>query len=359
MRYEDAHAGHGGGGAHGDEAHGDEAHGDERGEIEVREGEVHESVVEGDGERGSVDRNEARESVDGHDAREDERLRALLTEAPPEFAVTSALGDRALAGAARRRTRTRIFGGTGAVAVLAVGVLAVAPLAGWGGHGSHGAVAGDAPKVSVTSTSPTPTPTPTPTPSPSSSSPTHLTPPPRTGPTTKVTIPAWVNGPKMKAVERVTTALQSGHDNSFMGVGLSGQNYINDTQDSMAASATDWSPIVVYRKPVSDPTLEQTAIHAAAPYTVVFRDTVLNASEQWFLGHRLYQDQAYWKGRGVRFLTSLQENGTITIATPDPGTTLPLLEQYYGYDGRVFVGQKWPFPSAGSVTPPAPSSTGN
>lgn len=336
-------------------AGGGDGRGDERGEIEVHESEVHVNAVE---------ENAVRESGGREDGnREDERLRLLLAEAPPDFAVTGALGDRALAGAARRRARARIFGGTGAVAVLAVGVLAVAPLAGWGGggHGSHGVVAGDVPKVSGTSTSPAPTPTPTPTPSPSqsSSSPTHLAPPPMTRPTTKVTIPAWVNGPKMKAVDRVMNALQSGHDNSFMGVGLSGQNYIDETQDSMAASATDWSPIVVYRKPVSDPTLEHDAIHAAAPYTVVFRDTVLDASEQWFLGHRLYQDQAYWKSRGVQFLTSLQENGTITISTPDPGTTLPLLEQYYGYDGRVFVAQKWPFPPAGSGTPPVPNPTGN
>lgn len=300
------------------------------------------------GEAREVDAGEydVRES----DVREDERLRSLLVDAAPEFDVTSALGDRALAGAARRRTRVRVFGGTGAVAVLAVGVLAIAPLAGWGGHGSHATVvAGGGPRAEAPTTSPTPSPGPLP----SSSGPAHIA-PPQSGPTSKVVIPAWVNGPKMKALDRVMNALQSGHDNSFMGAGLTGQNYIDDTQDAMAKSATDWSPIVVYRKPVSDPTLEHDATHAAAPYTVVFRDTVLNASEQWFLGHRLYQDENYWKGRGVQFLTSLQENGTITISTPDPDTTLPLLEQHYGYDGRVFVGKKWSFPLPGTTITETP-----
>lgn len=278
----------------------------ERGEVEVREVEVREiDVREGD-------------------VPEDEQLRALLEEAAPEFAVTPALGDRALAGAARRRVRTRVIGGAGAVAVLAVGALAIVPLAGWGGHESRAAATAGEPRTAG--------------------------------------VPAWATSPKMKALDRVVKTLQDGHDFSFMGAGLSGQNYFSDTNDTMMASATDASPIVVYRKPAADPTLERDAIRAAAPYSVVFRDTVLNASEQWELGHRIEQDQNYWKSHGVRFLTSLQENGTITIFSPDPGTTLPLLEQHYGYDGRVFVGKQMNFnasPLPGSKgAPPVTSPTG-
>ena len=82
---------------------------------------------------------------------------------------------------------------------------------------------------------------------------------------------------------------------------------------------------------------------------MVFQDTVLDASEQWFLGHRMQQDRAYWKGQGVLFGTALQMNGTITISTPDPAKVVPLLEQHYGYDGRVFV--------AGTAVPRRADST--
>lgn len=282
------------------------------------------------------------------DEPEDELLRILLTEAAPEFPVTTALGDRVLAGATRRRARTRTFGGIGAFAALAVGALAVAPLAGWGGHGSGTARATPAAGALAASSSGAPKPALSSSPSPSSSVPS--TPPGSTsrptGPpsaaftiTAPANLPDW-NSPKMKAMDRVMNALESGHDNSYMGVGLTGQDFA--TGDYKAGADTDASPIIVFRKPVSDPTLVHTAVKAAAPYRVVFQDTVLNASEQWFLGHRLEQDKDYWKAQGVTFLTGLQLNGTITISTSDPAKVVPLLEQHYGYDGRVFVGQVWP-----------------
>ncbi|ACU70656.1 hypothetical protein Caci_1735 [Catenulispora acidiphila DSM 44928] len=321
--------------------------------------EEHEEDLRRDSLRGGAPRaGEPREGATD-EPEEDELLRVLLTEAAPEFDVTTALGDRVLAGATRRRARTRTFGGVGAFAALAVGVLAVAPLAGWGGHGSGTARATPAPGALAASSSAAPTSAPSASPSPSSSVPatpsgsaTPTTPP---GSTSRLTalpsasftvtftppayLPDW-NSPKMKAVDRVAAALGSGHDNSYMGVGLTGQDFA--TGDYKPGAGTDASPIVVFRKPVSDPTLVHAAVKAAAPYSVVFQDTVLNASEQWFLGHRLEQDKDYWKAQGVTFLTGLQLNGTITISTADPAKVVPLLEQHYGYDGRVFVGQVWP-----------------
>ena len=301
--------------------------------------EEHEEELRQDSLSGGVPRESA--------AHDDEFLRVLLTEAAPEFPVTTALGDRALAGAVRRRARTRTFGGAGALVALAVGALAVAPLAGWGGHGSGTAGAAPALGALVASSSATVPPPPPSTPSPSSSAPSGSASGPVSPPSATVTltipppsnVPAW-NSPKMKAMDRVMTALQSGHDNSFMGVGLTGQSFT--TGSYTAGAGTDASPIIVFRKPVPDPTLEHAAIEAAAPFSVVFQDTVLNSSEQWYLGHRLDQDSAYWKAQGVAFGTSLQMNGTITIFTSDPAKVVPLLEQHYGYDGRVFVGQQWP-----------------
>lgn len=277
-------------------------------------------------------------------AHDGELLRVLLAEAAPEFPVTTSLGDRALAGAIRRRTRTRTFGGAAALAALTVGALAVEPLAGWGGHGSGAAGVMPAPGALVASSSAA---APPPPPSPSSSAPPGSASGPASPPSATLTVtipppsnvPAW-NSPKMKALDRVATVLQSGHENSYMGVGLTGQSFT--TGSYTAGAGTDASPIIVFRKPASDPTLEHAAIKAAAPFGVVFQDTVLNASEQWFLGHRLNQDTAYWKAQGVAFGTSLQMNGTITIFASDPARVVPLLEQHYGYDGRVFVGQQWP-----------------
>jgi hypothetical protein len=262
---------------------------------------------------------------------EGEQLRALLAEAAPEFPVTVALGDRALAGAARRRVRVRGLGGIGVVALVAVGVVAVAPLAGWGGRGSGAApdrfFAG---AVATTTGAPTLAP-----PAPSRSAP--LAPSPDS---THSTNPVSVTEAKVEAETRVMNALKSGHENSYMGVGV-------------PMGQPDASPIIVYRKPYPDPTLEGVAKTAALPYTVVFHDTVLNASEQWFLGHQMQQDMSYWKGQSVVFGTALQEDGTITVYTPDPAKVVPLLEQHYGYDGRVFVGQEWGF------APPGVNSTGS
>ena len=317
--------------------------------------EEHEEELRRDPLRGGAPRaGEPREGAT-EEADEDELLRILLTEAAPEFPVTTALGDRVLAGATRRRARTRTFGGVGAFAALAVGALAVAPLAGWGGHGSGTARATPAPGAPASSSSGAPASSPSPSssmPTTPSVPPTPTTPPGSTSRPTAlpsasftVTIPPaanlpdW-NSPKMKALDRVAAALESGHDNSYTGVGLTGQSFI--TGDYKAGAGTDASPIIVFRKPVWDPTLVHAAVKAAAPYSVVFQDTVLNASEQWFLGHRLEQDKDYWKAQGVTFLTALQMNGTITISTSDPAKVVPLLEEHYGYDGRVFVGQVWP-----------------
>lgn len=306
--------------------------------------EEHEEGLRRDSPGGDAPRaGEPREGA----AHDDEFLRVILTEAVPEFPVTTSLGDRALAGAVRRRNRTRTFGGAGAFAALAVGALAIAPLAGWGGHGSGTSATTAAPgalDASSSATAPPPLPS---TPAPSSSAPTRSASGPASPPSATLTVtipppsnvPAW-DSPKMKALDRVAAALQSGHAYSYMGVGLTGQNF---TTGSYAPGAgTDGSPIIVFRKPVSDPTLEHAAIKAAAPYSVVFQDTVLNASEQWYLGHRLDQDTAYWKAQGIEFGTALQLNGTITIFTSDPAKAVPLLEQHYGYDGRVFVGRQWP-----------------
>jgi len=304
--------------------------------FEEREEELRRDSLSGDAPRASEPHEDT--------AHDEELLRVLLTEAAPEFPVTTSLGDRALAGAVRRRARTRTFGGAGVLAALAVGSLAVAPLAGWGGHGSGTAGTRPVPGVLVASSSASAPPT---TPSPSSPAPSGSASGPVSPPSAAFTVtipppsnvPSW-NSPKMKALDRVAAALQSGHDNSYMGVGLTGQNF---TTGSYAAGAgTDDSPLIVFRKPVSDPTLEHAAIKAAAPYSVVFQDTVLNASEQWYLGHRLQQDTAYWKAQGVEFGTALQLNGTITVFTSDPARVVPLLEQHYGYDGRVFVGRQWP-----------------
>ena len=259
----------------------------------------------------------------------DEQMRDLLAAGLPDFPTTVALGDRALAGAARRRARARTFGGVGAIAVVAGCVLAVAPLAGWGGHKPVTADVGNAVAAAGTSsTSPPPLP----------SSPTSRpVPPPPSQPSTTLVVPPWTNSPKQQAADRVANVLQDGHDNSYMGVLLISDN----------------NPILVYRKPGIDPTLEHDAIQAAYPFTVVFRDSVLDASEQWFLGHRMDQDTAYWKSRGVTFGTALENDGTITIYTSDPGTVVPLLEARYGYDGKVFVGREWnptpaSVPSSGS-----------
>ncbi|MEY9858307.1 hypothetical protein ABH935_003922 [Catenulispora sp. GAS73] len=265
---------------------------------------------------------------------EDELVRALLVTALPDFPTTVALGDRALAGAARRRARARTFGGVGAIAVVAGCVLAVAPLAGWGGHRPGTADVGNAVAAAGTpSTPPAPLPS-----SPSRSSPTSrpVLPPP-SQPSTTLVVQPWTNSPKQQAAERVANALQDGHDNAYMGVLLISDN----------------NPILVYRKPGIDSTLEHDATQAAYPFSVVFRDSVLDASEQWFLGHRMDQDTAYWKSRGVTFGTALENDGTIAIYTSDPGTVVPLLEAHYGYDGKVFVGREWnptpaSVPSSGS-----------
>jgi hypothetical protein len=285
---------------------------------------------------------------DEFDVPEDEQVRALLAAGLPDFPTTVALGDRALARAARRRARARTFGGVGAIAVVAGCALVVAPLAGWGGRGpgtadvGNAVVAAGASDTSSTASTPTP-PAPSPSVPPSSRTP-YLVLPPPSQPSTPYTYPSWVDAPKEKAVDRVANALQNGHDNAYMGVGLSGQNGTSGTFNP-AAAAYDNSPIVVYRKPANDPTLVHDAVNAAYPYTVVFHDSVLDASEQWFLGHRLNQDTAYWKGQGVEFLTALQNDGTITIFAPDLGTVLPLLEAHYGYDGKVFVGRQMAFNS--------------
>ena len=306
---------------------------------------------------GHEDQALAREREDERredEALEDEQLRALIREAAPEFGTTSALGDRAVAGAARRRALTRGFGGVGAVAALEVGALAVAPLAGWGSHGSRTTDARIAPGAFASSSSPTtPSPSspttpspPAPSPSTSASHPIPPQPPLTDSQPSAPPVTDFENAPKEKAAERVTNALQSGHANSYMGVGLAGVDYTNGT--FKAACLYDASPILVYRKPGTDSTLERVAISAAAPFRVEFRDTVLDASEQWFLGHRLQQDLEYWKGRGVTFETALQTNGTITIFADSPATVVPLLEQYYGYDGRVFVGRGMPGSATGS-----------
>lgn len=296
---------------------------------------------------------------DEHAVPEDEQVRDLLASGLPDFPTTVALGDRALAGAARRRARARTFGGVGAIAVVAGCALAVAPLAGWGGHGSGTANVGNAVAAPGTSETSSPAATPTatkPTP-PAPSSPSAPPPsrtshpllPPPSQPSTPYAYPSWVDAPKEKALDRVANALQNGHDNSYMGVGLTGQDYTGGAFNT--AAVYDDSPIVVYRKPVSDPTLVHDAVNAAYPFSVVFRDTVLDSSEQWFLGHRLNQDTDYWRSQGVEFGTTLQNDGTITISAPDPGTVVPLLEAHYGYDGRVFVGHQMTF-----TTQPPPSS---
>ena len=256
-------------------------------------------------EVGGIDAHEVGGIGGFHEAGEDDRLRALLARESPEFPVTVALGDRVLAGAARRRARMRGFGGLGAVALVAGGALVVSPLAGWGG------------RVATSVGAPTPS---------------LSAPPPSESP--YASPPVSVTEAKVEAATRVMNALKPDHENSYMGVLIpNGQ--------------PDASPIVVYRKPVADPTLARDAAAAAAPYTVVFRDSVLDASEQWFLGQRMQQDMNYWKGRGVQFATALQEDGTITVYTPDPAEVVPLLEQHYGYDGRVFVGQVWRFAPSG------------
>jgi len=251
----------------------------------------------------------------------DEQMRDLLAAGLPDFPTTVALGDRALAGAARRRARARTFGGVGAIAVVAGCALAVAPLAGWGGHRSVTANVGNA--VAAPAAPSTPPLPPLSSPSPSSSA-SHPALPPQSQPSRPPTVPSWSYSPKAQAADRVANALQNGHDNSYTGVLL----------------PDDSSPIIVYRKPVGDPTLEHDAISAAYPFSVVFRDSVLDASEQWYLGHRLNQDRDYWKSQGVEFGTTLQNDGTITISTSDPGTVVPLLEAHYGYDGKVFVGRQ-------------------
>lgn len=331
---------------------------DEGWEDMVREKGGHEEQALARAREGEQREDEQRED----EALEDERLRALLLEVAPEFGTSSALGDRAVAGAARRRALTRGFGGVGAVAALAVGALAVAPLAGWGSHGSRssdarivaGAFVSSSSPTAPSSSSPT-TPSPSspttpsssaPSPSTSASHPTPPQPPLTDSQSSAPPVTDFENAPKEKAAERVANALQSGHANSYMGVGLSGVDYTNGT--FKAACLYDASPILVYRKPGTDSTLERAAINAAAPFRVEFRDTVLDASEQWFLGHRLQQDREYWQGRGVTFETALQTNGTITIFADSPTTVVPLLEQYYGYDGRVFVGKGMPGSATGS-----------
>ena len=167
-----------------------------------------------------------------------------------------------------------------------------------------------------------------------------------TSPTSAPSAPAltWVNSAKEQAAERVATKLQTGgHDYSYMSVGLSGQNSTTGTFNP--AAATDSSPIIVYRKPVTDPTLERDAINAAYPFSVVFRDSTLDASEQWFLGHRLNQDMPYWQSQGVEFATALENDGTITIFASDPAAVVSLLEAHYGYNGSVFVGRQTSPPS--------------
>jgi hypothetical protein len=275
-------------------------------------------------------------------ADDDEQLRTLLAEAAPEFPVTVALGDRALASAARRRARVRGFGGLGAVALVAAGVVAAVPLAGWGSGGrGSGASPGRFLAAAVNTTVGTPTPPPVLSPSPSvlsSSASLALSSASSSAPLVS-TNPVSVSEAKVQAATRLMNALKSSHENSYMGTVI-------------PMGQPDASPIVVYRKPVPDPTLEHDAEKAAAPYTVVFHDSVLNSSEQWFLGNRMQQDMSYWKGQGVLFATALQENGTITIFAPDPAKVIPLLEQHYGYDGRVFVGQEW------GLAPPGVNSTG-
>ncbi|WP_194919576.1 hypothetical protein [Catenulispora rubra] len=272
---------------------------------------------------------------DEHAVPQDDQVRDLLAAGLPDFPTTVALGDRALAGAARRRARARTFGGVGAIAVAAGCALAVAPLAGWGGHRPGTANVGSAVAAPGTSSTSSTAPPPS-SPSPSSrTSDAVLSPPSR--PSTTQSVQPWTNTPKQQAADRVGTALQNGHDNSYMGVLL-----VNDD-----------NPILVYRKPDTDPTLEHAAIQAAYPFSVVFRDSVLDASEQWYLGHRLNQDTAYWKSQGVTFGTGLQNDGTITIFASDPGTVVPLLEAHYGYDGKVFVGRQW------NLTPEPPPSSGS
>jgi hypothetical protein len=251
-----------------------------------------------------------------NDTEEIEEMRALFEAGTPEFLTTPALGDRALVGAARRRVRTRVFGGTGAVAVVAVGALAIGPLAGWGGHGSgaDGAASG--------------------------------------GPGANHT--QYVETPKEKAAYQVETALKSGHIDSFMGVSLSDV----DGKPSPAARY-DANPIIVYRKQTGDPTLETDALKAAAPFQVVFRNSVLDNSEQWVLGQRMESDLGgYWKQQGVLFLTSLETDGTITVWAADPAKILPQIEKRYGYDGRVFRGHAEPqMPAHPGDKPAAPPPT--
>lgn len=279
-----------------------------------------------------------------HEPGDDVQLRILLTEAAPEFPVTVALGDRALAGAARRRARVRGLGGLGAVALVAVGAVAVAPLAGWGSGGRGAGVAPGrflAGSVNTTASTSMPPPVrlPSSSPSPSASQPSQPSPvSTASSDAAGSSDPVSVSEAKVEAATRVTNALQSSHQNAFMGA-------------VVPMGQPDASPIVVYRKPVPDPTLEHDAQKAAAPYTVVFRDSVLNRSEQWFLGHRMQDDMGYWKAQNVQFATALQDNGTITIFAAAPAKVIPLLEEHYGYDGRVFVGQVWSFgPLGGNST---------
>lgn len=302
----------------------------------------------------------------------DARVRELFLAALPEFTVSPGLGDRAMAGAKRRRARARALGVAGAVAVVALGALAVVPLAGWGGGRGPGvadaridpgafaaspatATPSPSPSTSAVAT-PTPTSAPTSAPTPTQTLTLSQSADPVTDPLTDpLTDLEWIHAPKAQAVDRVQNALQSSHQNSFMGVGFSGEDYTSGAFDS--TSVYNSSPIVVYRKPNTDPSLEAAAISAASPFKVVFQDTVLDASEQWFLGHRLEQDAGYWKSQGVVFMTALQNNGTITISAPDPGMVVPLLEQHYGYTGQVFVGHAMVFQYA--ATPPVQSSPGN
>lgn len=282
---------------------------------------------------------------DEREESEAERVRGLLAEGTPDFQVSRALGDRALADAAKRRTRVRAALGGAGVVVIAAGVVAVVSSAGWGGHG-HGAASPAA--VADAGTSGVTSPTVAVSSSPTAST-AHSVPQVQSQSTITPSPPEFASMPKQKAVERVIAALQSGHANSYMGVGFSGVDYAKGT--FALASVYDNSPIVVYRKPAGDATFESVAIAAAAPYTVVFRDTVLDASEQWYLGNRIQQDLPYWKGQGVQFNTALQMDGTITISAADPAKVVPLLEQHYGYDGRVFVGRA---PASGAEAYSAP-----
>ncbi|WP_344666111.1 hypothetical protein [Catenulispora yoronensis] len=141
---------------------------------------------------------------------------------------------------------------------------------------------------------------------------------------------------RLQALARVEGELKAAHAGATTGVGVPGIDYATGVQSPV--SDADQLTVIVYRVPGRDSTLERDAEAAARPFYVVFRDSVLNAAEVSALGARLAADRDFWQKQGLDFVGRVEVDGTITISCHDPGRVVPAVERYYGYDGRVFVG---------------------